>query len=81
MKDTKNSPATRYCYHCRTHHPVEEMKLLVTKTGSRWRCIKSIEAVKRSKDERDQYGRQVSAANQSEASSRARILNKIQSER
>jgi hypothetical protein len=37
--------------------------------------------VKRSKDERDQYGRQVSAANQSEASSRARILNKIQSER
>jgi hypothetical protein len=81
MKDTKTSPATRYCYHCRTHHPVEEMKLLVTKTGSRWRCIKSIEAVKRSKDERDQYGRQVSAANQSEASSRARILNKIQSER
>lgn len=81
MEDAHNSPVTRYCYHCRIHHPVEEMKLLVTKTGSRWRCIKSIEAVKRSKDERDQYGRQVSAANQSEASSRARILNKIQSER
>ncbi len=81
MENADNSPATRYCYHCRIHHPVEEMKLLVTKTGSRWRCIKSIEAVKRSKDERDQYGRQVSAANQSEASSRARILNKIQSAR
>ncbi|GAB1393117.1 hypothetical protein MASR1M60_12800 [Rhodocyclaceae bacterium] len=81
MKDENNSPATRYCYHCRTHHPVEEMKLLVTKTGSRWRCIKSIEAVKRSKEERDQYGRQVSAANQAEASGRARMLNKIQQER
>jgi hypothetical protein len=81
MKNEPNTPATRYCYHCRTHHPVEEMKQLVTKTGSRWRCIKSIEAVKRSKDERDQYGREVSAANQAEASGRARILNKIQSER
>ena len=76
-KDTQ-SPATRYCYHCRTHHPVEEMRLLVTKTGTRWRCIKSIEAVKRSKEERDEYGRQVSAANQAEASGRARMLNKIQ---
>jgi hypothetical protein len=81
MKTSDNSPATRYCYHCRTHHPVEEMKLLVTKTGSRWRCVKSIEAVKRSKEERDQYGRQVSALNQAEASGRARMLNKIQSER
>jgi len=78
MNTEKKEPATRYCYHCRTHHPVEEMKLLVTKTGSRWRCIKSIEAVKRSKEERDAYGRQVSAANQAEASGRARILNKIQ---
>ena len=77
----QTTPATRYCYHCRTHHPVDEMKLLVTKTGSRWRCIKSIEAVKRSREERDQYGRQVSAANQAEASGRARMLNKIQSGR
>jgi hypothetical protein len=33
-----------YCYHCRTHHPRNEMRLIVTKTGKRWRCIRSIEA-------------------------------------
>ncbi|MCX7898236.1 MAG: hypothetical protein N2441_10235 [Rhodocyclaceae bacterium] len=54
------------------------MKLIVTKTGSRWRCIKSILAVKRSREERDAYGRMVSEQNRAEASGRARMLNKIQ---
>lgn len=78
MSTDKKQPETRYCYHCRTHHPVEEMKLIVTKTGSRWRCIKSIQAVKRSREERDAYGRMVSSMNKAEASGRARMLNKIQ---
>lgn len=81
MSTEKKQPATRYCYHCRTHHPVEEMVLLVTKTGSRWRCRKSIEAVKRSREERDAYGRMVSAQNKAEASGRARMLNKIQQQK
>ena len=73
MKDTKTSPATRYCYHCRTHHPVEEMKLLVTKTGSRWRCIKSIEATKAGREARDAFGKRVTADNKADCQSKARI--------
>jgi len=72
MSTEKKEPATRYCYHCRTHHPVEEMKLLVTKTGSRWRCIKSIEATKQSRAAREAFGRQVTANNKSEARDKAK---------
>jgi hypothetical protein len=28
---------TAFCYHCRTHHPKEEMRLIDTKAGKRWR--------------------------------------------
>ena len=37
---------TIYCYHCRTSHPKEDMRQVVTKTGKRWRCIHSIRAAK-----------------------------------
>jgi hypothetical protein len=65
---------TRYCYHCRVYHPEDEMRLMVTKTGSRWRCIKSIEATKKPQAEREAYGRQVSENNKAEAQSKARLI-------
>jgi len=65
---------TLFCYHCRTHHPKEEMRQIETKGGKRWRCIKSIEATKRSREEREAFGRQVTAINKAEAQSKARSL-------
>lgn len=66
-------PTTAYCYHCGIHHPIEEMRQLATKTGKRWRCIKSIEATKRSAAERDCFGQRVSAINKAENQSKARL--------
>jgi hypothetical protein len=63
---------TLYCYHCRTRHPKSEMRLLETKTGKRWRCIKSIEATKRGVEAREAFGREVTAINKAEAQNRAK---------
>ncbi len=65
---------TLFCYHCRMHHPKEDMRAIVTKAGKRYRCLKSIEATKKGREERDAYGREVTAMNRAEAQSRARIL-------
>jgi hypothetical protein len=65
---------TEYCYHCGTRHPRTEMRQIETKTGKRWRCIKSIEATKRSTAERDGFGRRVSAENKAGAQSKARLM-------
>lgn len=54
---------TAYCYHCGRHHPKEEMRLVHSKAGKKWRCIKSIEATKRGVAERDAFGKQVTAMN------------------
>ena len=48
-------PETAFCYHCATHHPLEEMRQILTKTGKRWRCVKSIEATKIGITMRDAY--------------------------
>ena len=56
-----------YCYHCRMHHPRDEMRLIVTKTGKRWRCIRSIEAAARSRLERDAFGQKQSEINRETA--------------
>jgi len=55
-----------YCYHCGTHHPIEEMRQILTRGGMRWRCIKSIEAAKAGIDQRDAFGRQMTAINKAE---------------
>ena len=65
--------STAYCYHCGRHHPIEEMRQLVTKTGKRWRCIKSIEATKAGRETRDAFGKRVTADNKSQCQSKARI--------
>lgn len=64
-----------YCYHCQTRHPKSEMRQVENKGVKRWRCIKSIEATKRSVAEREAFGRQMTAINKAEAQSKARILN------
>ncbi len=63
---------TIYCYHCRTYHPKDQMRQLETKTGKRWRCIKSIEATKRSQAMRDAYGQEVTAMNKAESQAKLR---------
>lgn len=64
---------TLFCYHCRTHHPKEEMRQIETKGGKRWRCIKSIEATKRATAERDAFGKQVTALNKAELQASIRM--------
>jgi hypothetical protein len=74
---------TLYCYHCRARHPKEQMRLLNTKTGKRWRCIRSIEATKRGREAREAFGREVTAINKAEAQNKAKAalnMNLIVSE-
>lgn len=60
-------PQTEYCYHCGVHHAIEEMRQILTKGGKRWRCIKSIEAIKQGRKEREAFGRQTTAFNKAAA--------------
>lgn len=62
---------TLYCYHCGRAHPKEEMRRTHTKSGSRWRCIKSVLATRRSVAERDAFGKKVSAINSAERQAKA----------
>ena len=61
-----------YCYHCGSHHPREDMRQIETKGGKRWRCIKSINATKKSSVERDAFGKTVTSINKSELQARIR---------
>ncbi len=81
--DSPESMSTEltYCYHCRTHHPRNEMRLMVTKTGKRWRCIRSIEATQQGREAREAYGRLVSEINRAESKSRAQRLNNLLQEK
>ena len=63
-----------YCYHCGAHHPIEEMRQIVTKGGKRMRCIKSITAAKAEIAQRDAFGRRMTEANKAEAQAKLRIL-------
>jgi hypothetical protein len=51
------------------------MRQISTKGGTRWRCIQSIKAIKKTAAERDAFGKQVSAIN-AEAWS-AKLKNKV----
>lgn len=64
------SSSTIFCYHCHAQHPREQMRLVVSKTGKRWRCIMSIEAAKKTRQEREAFGRKVSAENKADARAR-----------
>ena len=60
-----------YCYHCRCHHPVNEMTLVVVRGRQRWRCKKSLQARVLAQSERDEYGALMRAQNQQQTTSRS----------
>lgn len=68
---------TAYCYHCRLHHPITEMRQVLQKHGKRWRCIRSIEATKVSQEKREAYGRTITEQNKSEAAAKAKTFNAL----
>ena len=61
-----------YCYHCRSYHALEEVRLVQTKSGKRWRCLKSIVSSQASREQRDAFGRSVSELNRLIGLDRAR---------
>ncbi len=63
---------TAFCYHCRSYHPVELMRQITTRTGKRWRCIRSIEATQTNRASRDAFGRTITALHQAEAEAKQR---------
>ena len=65
---------TLFCYHCRLHHPKEEMRQIETKGGKRWRCIKSIKGTKVGVSKRDAFGQQVKADNKADAQAKIRRM-------
>jgi len=65
---------TAFCYHCGTHHPIEEMRQILTKNGKRWRCVKSIEATKIGITKRDAFGQGITAINKVEAQAKIRRM-------
>jgi len=67
-----------YCYHCGRHHPREEMRQLSTKGGRKWRCIKSIEASRQGRSEREAFGRQTTSINKAEMQAKLRIIKAAQ---
>ena len=66
-------PTTIYCYHCHVPHTRDEMRLVVTKTGKRWGCERSIKSAQADRKTRDAFGRQISALNKADAQARIRI--------
>lgn len=59
-----------YCYTCNAQHPIEEMRQVVTKKGTRWRCINTIKAAGQALAKRQTFGVQTTAKNKTEAKSR-----------
>ncbi len=55
------------------------MRQIETKGGKKWRCIKSIEATKKTSTQRDAFGKTVTTINKAE--NQARIKARMDSER
>ncbi len=56
-----------FCYCCRKHHPREQMRRFTTRSGERWRCLRSIAAARSHPGERDAFGRRQSEQNRQAA--------------
>lgn len=61
-------PEMKFCYCCRVHHPLDQMRLFPTRQGHRWRCVRSIEAAVRDRAARDAFGQQQTIINRDAAS-------------
>lgn len=64
-----------FCYCCRVFHDKAGMRQFQTRAGRRWRCLASIEAARRSREERDAFGRQQTEINRDHAQAGAGLLN------
>lgn len=65
---------TAFCYHCRIYHPKAEMRQLHSRSGKRWRCIRSIEASHGSLSARDAFGQRITEINRAESEAKARMF-------
>lgn len=63
----------QFCYHCRVHHPENQMRRIATKVGWRWRCIRSIQAARRPAGEREAFGKLQTELNRGEARRQAQF--------
>ncbi|MFN4342643.1 MAG: hypothetical protein ACK4FE_11520 [Azonexus sp.] len=68
---------TQFCYCCRVHHPIEQMRLFPTRQGYRWRCLRSIDAAVKSVGEREAFGRQQTAINREAARRTAEFVQRL----
>jgi hypothetical protein len=68
---------TKFCYCCRVHHPIEQMRLFPTRQGYRWRCVRSIDAAVKSLDEREAFGQQQTAINREAARRTAEFSQRL----
>ena len=50
------------------------MRQLHTRSGKRWRCIRSIEATHGTRAARDAFGQHISAINRAESEAKARMF-------
>lgn len=73
--DLKHAITRKFCYHCRSHHEQTAMRRVVTAIGVRWRCIASIAAARQSREIREQFGRETTAANRVDSRRRGQFLN------
>ena len=55
---------TVFCYSCRKYHARDEVTLVQSKGVKRWRCLKSIAESRKSRDQRDLFGKETTALNQ-----------------
>lgn len=70
-------PEMKFCYCCRAHHPLDQMRLFPTRQGHRWRCVRSIEAAVRSPHERDAFGEEQTRINHEAASRTADFARRL----
>lgn len=54
-------PKTAQCYTCNVHHPMKEMRQILTSRGKHWRCIKTIEVSRMYSAKRQAFGAQTTA--------------------
>ncbi len=70
-------PEMKFCYCCRAHHPIDQMRLFPTRQGQRWRCVRSIEADVRSRRERDAFGEEQTRINHEAANRSADFARRL----
>ena len=69
------SSVKQYCYSCRVEHDIAQMRLIETRNGRRWRCLRSVRAASLPIEARDAFGEYQRQYNLSEARRKLDELN------